>query len=373
VLVLSVIAEQYQWVNNPMTGHIFGPVCSRRLGRSLGIDLLPFKTCTFDCVYCECGATTSLTTERSTFFPVCEVITELDNILEEKPALDYITFAGSGEPTLSRSLGQVISHIKTRYPAYPVAVLTNGSLCTDIAVRDGLLQADLIIPTLTTTCQQTFEYIHRPAPGLVVHDIINGLVTMRKEFSNQIWLEVFLVPPFNTTAGELAAIRDAIRQIRPDRVQLNTLDRPGTEAWVESVNTDEIERIRSYLEVGGAPVDMIGVCQPCVIDWESPDDNISRIEATLQRRPCTSDDIAQMTGLHRNEVLKYLASLIAQGRVHPRRARRGIFYLAHNGESTDTERDSEQWPGEGEDRGKVSEQNKEKRKMYQTSHDTGRS
>jgi wyosine [tRNA(Phe)-imidazoG37] synthetase (radical SAM superfamily) len=337
VLVLSVIAEQYQWVNDPMASHIFGPVCSRRLGRSLGIDLLPFKTCTFNCVYCECGATTSLTTERSIFFPVREVIAELDQVLERKPALDYITFAGSGEPTLSRSLGQVISHIKTRYPAYPVAVLTNGSLCTEPEVRDALLQADLLIPTLTTACQQTFERIHRPAPGLFVHDIINGLVTLRKGFFHQIWLEVFLVPPLNTTAGELAAIRDAIKRISPDRVQLNTLDRPGTEAWVEAVDTGEIERIRSYLEGGGAPVDMVGACHPCVIVQGSPDEDISRIEATLQRRPCTADDIAQMTGLHRNEVLKYLAGLITQGRVHPRRARRGIFYHAHKDEGTNSQ------------------------------------
>jgi wyosine [tRNA(Phe)-imidazoG37] synthetase (radical SAM superfamily) len=278
-----------------------------------------------------------------------------------------------GEPTLSRSLGQVISHIKTRHPAYPVAVLTNGSLCTDPEVRDALLRSDLIIPTLTTASQQTFERIHRPAPGLFIHDIINGLVTLRKEFSNQIWLEVFLVPPLNTTSGELAAIRDAIRKISPDRVQLNTLDRPGTEIWVEAVDYGEIERIRSYFEENGTPVDVIGACQPCVIGPESPDDDISRIEETLRRRPCTADDIERMTGLHRNEVLKYLASLIAQGRVHPRRARRGIFYHVHKDNSTDAEKDSEPWLGEGEDRGKVSEWNREKRKMYQTSHDTGRS
>lgn len=329
--------------------HIFGPVCSRRLGRSLGIDLLPNKTCTFDCVYCECGSTTSLTTTRSTFFPVREVINDLDRVLGKNPDLDYITFAGSGEPTLSRSLGQVVSHIKTRYPAYPVAVLTNGSLCTDPEVRDALLQADLLIPTLTTACQQTFECIHRPAPDLFVNEIINGLVTMRDEFSHPIWLEVFLVPPFNTTAGELAGIRDAIRRIRPDRVQLNTLDRPGTEGWVETVDPGELERIRSYLAGGGAPVDVIGACQPCVIVPRAHDDDISRIVETLRRRPCTADDIAQMTGLHRNEVLKYLAGLITEGRVHPGRARRGIFYHALADESTKASWDSESWHDEGEE------------------------
>jgi wyosine [tRNA(Phe)-imidazoG37] synthetase (radical SAM superfamily) len=332
-----------------MTGHIFGPVCSRRLGRSLGIDLLPYKTCSFNCVYCECGATTNLTTERSTYFSIREVISDLDNVLLKKPALDYVTFAGSGEPTLSCSLGQVIAHMKTRHPAYPVAVLTNGSLVTDTAVRQSLLQADLLIPTLTTASQQTFERIHRPAPGLFVNDIINGLVTLRKIFLRQIWLEVFLVPPHNTTTGELAAIRDAIWRIKPDRIQLNTLDRPGTEAWVEAVEYGEIERIRSSFEESGIPADVIGACQPCVIDRESSDEDISRIEDTLRRRPCTADDIAQMTGLHRNEIAHCLIGLIRQGKISPQRGNRGIFYHSLSDEWTPISRGAEPWHGEGKE------------------------
>jgi wyosine [tRNA(Phe)-imidazoG37] synthetase (radical SAM superfamily) len=254
------------------------------------------------------------------------VITELDRVLAGRPDIDYITFAGSGEPTLSLSLGHVIGYIKTRYPHYPVAILTNGSLCWQAAVRGDLRQADLIIPTLTTACQQSFDCIHRPAPGLFVQNIINGLVTLRKGFSHQIWLEVFLVPPLNTTAGELDGIRDLIRRIRPDRVQLNTLDRPGTESWVSAVDQCGIEQIKAYLEGGGTPVEVITACQPCAIIRGSPDVLISRIEETVKRRPCTADDLARITGFQRNLTLKCLADLIKQRRVHTTRGPRGIFY-----------------------------------------------
>jgi len=139
-----------------MNHHIFGPVISRRLGRSLGIDLIPFKACSYDCVYCECGATTDLTSQRREFFPTGDIITELDNVLASCPKLDYITFAGSGETTLSLSLGQVLAHLKKDYRQYKVAVLTNGSLCSDPCVRQELLSADLVSPTVTTTKQEIF-------------------------------------------------------------------------------------------------------------------------------------------------------------------------------------------------------------------------
>jgi len=308
-----------------MGKHIFGPVCSRRLGRSLGIDLLPFKTCTYSCVYCECGATTNLTTERRVFFPTEDVIGELDQVLLTRPDLDYITFAGSGEPTLSLSIGPVIAHLKTAYPRYPVAVLTNGSLFHLAEVRQDVVQADLIIPTLTTARQQTFERIHRPAPGLSIDAIIQGLIELRAEFSHEIWLEVFIVPPLNTTEDELTALRDAIYRIHPDRVQLNTLDRPGTEAWVRAADPDELKRFRAFLEDDIA-VDVIGLPLSRAGLPGFSGDLLTEIRETTARRPCTAEDIARMTGLHLDEVLKYLGELMVQGRVRMRREKRGIFY-----------------------------------------------
>ena len=307
-----------------MTHHIFGPVISRRLGRSLGIDLIPFKTCSYNCVYCECGATTDLTSQRREFFPVHEIITQLDTVLSSSPKLDYITFAGSGEPTLSLSLGPVLAHLKKNYEEYKIAVLTNGSLCTDPAVRRDLLPADLVSPTITTTTQEIFERIHRPVPGLSVAGIIQGLENLRNDYSGQIWLEVFLIPGLNTTENELGSLRSAVYHIRPDRIQLNYLDRPGTEAWVSSPDPLQLKRIQEFFAEGGIPVDITGFDEPGTLLTQ--DDSIALIDETLRRRPCTAEDIAHMTGLQAPEVRKKLALMVQQGIVQAKSGERGIFY-----------------------------------------------
>ncbi|MCA1917071.1 radical SAM protein [Methanospirillum hungatei] len=307
-----------------MTHHIFGPVISRRLGRSLGIDLIPFKTCSYNCVYCECGATTDLTSQRREFFRTDEIIHQVDTILSSSPKLDYITFAGSGEPTLSLSLGPVLTHLKQNYDQYKVAVLTNGSLCTDPDVRRDLLQADLVSPTITTTTQEIFEKIHRPVPGLSVTGIIRGLQSLRNEYTGQIWLEVFLIPGLNTTENELGSLRSAVYHIRPDRIQLNYLDRPGTEAWVSSPDPRHLKRIQEFFAEGGIPVDITGFDEPGAILTQ--DDSIAQIDETLRRRPCTAEDIAHMTGLQVPDVRKKLALMVQQGIVQAKSGNRGIFY-----------------------------------------------
>lgn len=307
-----------------MTHHIFGPVISRRLGRSLGIDLIPFKTCSYNCVYCECGATTELTSQRREFFRTDEIIDQLDTFLSSSPKLDYITFAGSGEPTLSLSLGPVLTYLKHTYEQYKVAVLTNGSLCTDPDVRRDLLLADLVSPTITTTTQEIFERIHRPAPGLSVTEIIQGLQSFRNEYSGQIWLEVFLVPGLNTTENELSLLRSAVYRIRPDRIQLNYLDRPGTEAWVSAPDPLQLQRIQEFFTEGGIPVDITGFDEPGTLLTQ--DDSIALIDETLRRRPCTAEDIAHMTGLQAPEVRKKLALMVQQGIIQAKSGERGIFY-----------------------------------------------
>jgi wyosine [tRNA(Phe)-imidazoG37] synthetase (radical SAM superfamily) len=313
--------------------HIFGPVMSRRLGRSLGIDLLPFKTCSYDCVYCECGATNSLTTKRAEFFPTEEVISQLDTVLRERPTLDYITFAGSGEPTLSLSIGRIIRHLKTAYPEYKVAVLTNGSLLGNKEVAADLSQADLVIPTLTSTSQETFEKIHRPDTCLLIKTIISDILEFRKEFHGEIWLEIFLIPDLNTSLEELASLRDVIDKIQPARIQLNTLDRPAAEDWVTAPDPDELENIRKYFAELKIPVDVAGVCceQPDVC--RAGESTHEQILKTLRIRPSTVEDLASMTGLHHHEVAKYLSGLLEEGTVHIQRGKRGVFYFA--GPNTD--------------------------------------
>ncbi|MFA6362714.1 radical SAM protein [Methanoregula sp.] len=304
--------------------HIFWPVLSRRLGLSLGIDLVPFKTCSYDCAYCECGHTTDKTITWQDFFPAGGVIAELREVLASRPHLDSITLAGSGEPTLARSLGPVIAFVKREYPEYLMSVLTNGSLLTRRDVQDELLPADRVIPTLTSVSQQTFERIHNPHPSLKIDAIINGIVQFRSRYEGAIWLEVFVIPGLNTTDEELAGLKMAIDRIDPDRVQLNTLDRPAAEGWVRAASGAELESVKRAL--GRPGIEISGHQRSVSRAVLANTGSVDLIRATLSRRPSTVEDLVQTTGLSGGEVAKILGALERGGEVIPQRGTRGVFY-----------------------------------------------
>jgi len=305
--------------------YLFGPVPSRRLGRSLGIDLVPQKTCTFDCAYCECGRTTVLTLERREYVPTGRVIAELDDCLAKAPDIDYVTFAGSGEPTLHSGIGDIISFIKDRYPRYRVAVLTNGALFVDPDVRAALMRADLVVPSLDAVSEDIFRDINRPSPGITAGQVVAGLVAFSREFPGVIWLEVFIVPGKNDTDEELLRLRDAVAAIAPDRVQVNTLDRPGTDIRVRRASPRTLERARTII---GGNAEVIGAasCEPAT----APEmrDVADMLLATLRRRPCTVADLSRISGLRPAEVTKHLRILEEKGAVEPVREQRGVFYRA---------------------------------------------
>ena len=311
--------------------HIFGPVLSRRLGLSLGIDLIPFKTCSYDCAYCECGTTTNKTITRQDFFPAEEVITELRTVLASHPHLDSVTLAGSGEPTLSRALGPVIAFMKREYPEYTLSVLTNGSLMTDGDVREELVPADRVIPTLTSVFQETFERIHRPHPSLRIEAIIEGMVQFRKMFSGALWLEVFVIPGLNTTAEELDGLKRAIERIKPDHVQLNTLDRPPAEGWVEVATDAELERVSEVL--GRTGIEIVGRKRPVSRVTKANTEVSELVRATLCRRPSTVEDLVRTTGMSGGEVAKILGVLEREGSIISQRGARGVFYAILPGEN----------------------------------------
>jgi wyosine [tRNA(Phe)-imidazoG37] synthetase (radical SAM superfamily) len=288
---------------------IFGPLTSRRLGRSLGIDLVPTSTCTYDCVYCECGKTISLRIEREEYLSIEQVLAELDRYLASHPALDFCTFAGSGEPTLSLSLGRVIRHLK-EHTRYPVAVLTNGSLLWQPEVRKDLAAADLLIPTLTTAREETFRFIHRPHPSLHLSTILEGMVAFREECSVEMWLEVFLIPGVNTTAKELYEMRDWIACIRPHRIQLNTRHRPPAESWVQPASTNALRQAKAVFEETGIPVEIIK--HPLPAPHIGPRE---RMHAVLTGRACTVEEIMESTDLKEEDVRRYLAILEDEGQV----------------------------------------------------------
>src|SRR3989339_452235 len=207
--------------------HVFGPVPSRRLGTSLGVDLVKHKICSLNCVYCECGATTDLTIDRKSFFPLSDIIFEIDSILVGKPYLDYITFSGSGEPTLSSDIGEVIRYIKKYYPQYKIALLTNATLLNDIALRKELLPVDLIIPSVDAGSEEVFKKINCPQVNLSLGELVNGLKAFADEFEGHVWIEVFIVPGINDDDSEIEKIKQICHLINPEKIQLNTLDRPA--------------------------------------------------------------------------------------------------------------------------------------------------
>jgi wyosine [tRNA(Phe)-imidazoG37] synthetase (radical SAM superfamily) len=222
---------------------VFGPVASRRYGRSLGVDLLPHKTCSLDCIYCECGRTNDLRTEEGEFCPTGEVCAELDAALVRVGELDCVTFSGSGEPLLHEGIGRVVSHLKERHPDKRVVVLTNGTRLSDPKVRSRLRLADLVVPSLDSATHGGFARICRPHPTVRVADVVDGLEAFRREFAGELQLEIFVVPGVNDSKEELDALRAALDRIRPDLVQLNRLDRPGTVVGIPRPTDADLERI----------------------------------------------------------------------------------------------------------------------------------
>lgn len=213
---------------------VYGPVPSRRLGQSLGVDPVPFKTCNYSCVYCQLGRTTPFTAERQDFFPPEEILSAVEARLAtcRTDELDYVTFVGQGEPLLCASLGPLIRGVKSM-TAVPVAVVTNGSLIFLPEVREDLSAADVVIPTLDAADDATYRRINRPWTRLKVADIVNGLESFRESFAGQLWLEVMLVRGLNDTAPALLQFAKAMRGIRPDQVHINVPVRPPAESWVE--------------------------------------------------------------------------------------------------------------------------------------------
>jgi len=306
--------------------HLFGPVPSRRLGISLGVDLVPHKVCSLNCVYCEVGRTTNLTIERREYIPLNDILAELKSYLENKPELNYITFSGAGEPLLHNGIGKVITFIKENYPQYKLALLTNSTLLYDKNVRQEILGIDLLLPSLDAVSEKVFKKLNRPNPKLDNDKIIEGLIKFSKDFSGKIWLEIFIVPGLNDTSEELELLKNVIKDIAPDQVQLNTLDRPGTEGWIEPVTKNRMEEIAELLKP--LPVEIIAKFQSRNKIRSYQKDVEQQIIETIKRRPCTDKDLSEMLGIHINEINKYLSELLHEGSVTTQQQERGTFFCA---------------------------------------------
>ncbi len=228
--------------------HVFGPIPSRRLGQSLGVDPIPFKTCNWNCVYCQLGRTTPLTNARRDYFPPEAIVAQIGDALKSHlpGEIDWVTFVGSGEPTLHASLGWMIRQVKT-LTSIPVAVITNGSLLYLPEVRDELIAADAVLPTLDAGSADLYQAMNRPHPFLSFDSLIEGLVAFRSVFSGRLWLEVMLVRGMNDTEEALRALAMQVKRIRPDEVHLNLPVRPPAEEGVNPPNQEGLMRATALL------------------------------------------------------------------------------------------------------------------------------
>jgi wyosine [tRNA(Phe)-imidazoG37] synthetase (radical SAM superfamily) len=212
--------------------YCYGPVPSRRLGRSLGIDVLPSKTCNYQCIYCQLGRTTNFTNLRMDFFPKEQIMREMENaIRDHELKTDFITFVGSGEPTLYKSLKDLILFVK-EITKKPICVITNGSLLFDAEVQEALLLADVVLPSLDAGNNKDFIKINRPHPTLNFDNIIKGFSDFQKIYEGKFWLEVMLVKGINDDKKSLIQIKEKIDLINPDRIDINVPIRPPAEKWV---------------------------------------------------------------------------------------------------------------------------------------------
>lgn len=306
-------------------GYIYGPVPSRRLGRSLGIDVVPAKVCTLDCVYCQIGRTTEKSTVRRPFFDVQEVLDELAGKLAGGVEADYITIGGSGEPTLNSQIGLLIDGIRA-ITKIPVAIITNGTLLYRADVRADCAKADLVVPSLDAADAEAFEAVNRPASDISIEKLVSGLAQFREEFSGQIWLEVFLIEGMNTTPDQIAALKRHIDRIRPDRIQLNSAVRPAAEPGIEAIERQRMDEIARRI---GGNCEVVGAAPQARADR-----HVQRTSADvlsmLKRRPCRLEDICAGIGISRNEAVKHITLLLNEKAITSERQGGVTYYCTRS-------------------------------------------
>ena len=283
--------------------HIYGPVPSRRLGISLGVDMVPYKTCSYDCIYCQLGKTTCQTLERKPYVNTDSILNELKQILNQNSDIDYITFSGSGEPTLNKDIGQIIRRVKELTPI-PVAVLTNGSLLWDEKVGDDLSPADLVVPSLDAISEEVFKKINQPIRSLKIQRILEGLRTFTQDFKGKVQLEIMLVKNVNDSKEEIKKINQFVGKLKIDRVQLNTVIRPPNDPVAKPLNIDELLKIKSYFDIS-SKVEIIPDFDRQTSGAYQKDLEQAIIEL-LKRRPTKKEEMAISLGIHPTELIKYL-------------------------------------------------------------------
>lgn len=302
---------------------IYGPVTSRRLGLSLGVDMVPYKVCSFDCIYCQIGRTKNPTVERRNFGFAEKIYNALQQKLDAGVTADYITLGGSGEPTLNLEIGDIIRGIKKRTDI-PVAVLTNGSMLWDQKVRQELRAADVVLPSLDGVDEETFTKINRPHPDISFARVVDGILSFSRAYTGKIWLEIFFVENINTSAAHVEKMKRLVQRISPDKVHLNTAVRPPAEAFVTAVDRNTLCAIADAIGNNASVIAEFKENPDATVEVALPEEALVNM---LLRRPCTINDIATALNVNPSLAVKRLDQLVARGRVTITSSGSRLYYV----------------------------------------------
>lgn len=306
-------------MREPHYRYLFGPVPSRRFGRSLGIDLVPHKTCSFDCVFCQLGRTKHKTLTRKVYHPTNDVIHEVRHWLRTDGEADYLTLSGSGEPTLHAAFGRVLAAL--RDAPIPSALLTNGSLLKNPQVREAAALADVVKISLSAWDQRSFDWVNRPHPKIAFNPLVDGLRRFRDMYTGRLWLEVFLLSGINAMQRDVEKIARLVRDLAPERIHLNTVARPPAEDFAAAVPTPILETLAERFDPPAQIAHETDTHRAIKAVFDDAD-----ILSMLKRRPCTIKQIETAFGLHVNEVAKILGRLMRHQRIRADLRNHQVYY-----------------------------------------------
>lgn len=302
--------------------YIFGPVPSRRLGRSLGVDIVGLKTCTQNCIYCQLGVNGVTTTDRRPYVDISLVAGELKDKLAAGLEADFITISGSGEPTLNSDIGLLIDQIKLMTDI-PVAVITNGTLLNDPVVRDDISKADAVIPSLDAGDQEGFLAMNCPHTSLTFKGLVDGLAAFRDQYKGQIWIEVFFCEGINTSDDQVKKISSIIDRINPDKIQLNTSVRPTTEQCAKAVSQERLLEICKKLGPNAEIIASFPITMSAGLGNAQED----RIVDLLKRRPCTIEGMSSSLNVSSVSLQEVIAALLSKSLISTEDKAGELFYI----------------------------------------------
>jgi wyosine [tRNA(Phe)-imidazoG37] synthetase (radical SAM superfamily) len=302
---------------------VFGPVPSRRLGFSLGVDIIPRKYCNFDCIYCQIGKTTHKNVTRKKFFEVEEVVKEIVDTIQFAEKVDFVTFSGSGEPTLNENLGAMIKEVKKSVNT-PIAVITNSSSLGIEEVRNDLFNADVVLPSLDAASDEVFKSINRPQANLELTFIIEGIKSLKKDYKGRIWLEIMLIKGVNDTPDELQKLRFILNDLKVDKIHLNTVTRPPSEKNAGPLNRKELEKIKIFF---GDNCEIVSSFEKNGVHKEQEGWARTLVDI-LKRRSLTIQDIIRITGTSSFRIHEELDAMEKKGSIKAYRLGNDIYYTA---------------------------------------------